>query len=154
MHVILEGSPSPSTRTVALLRSETLCRDHMVPAQRRPVIEPGQETASTAHSPNELVRATSDRVDRVGSSMRSLIRNLPLLGRGIACSRENGWPARTTGFKAPSRIAGGHVARVCGYQGSTEATLQQSKTPHSTCPSHGTPPHVPIGVRPVDGAAR
>lgn len=99
-------------------------------------------------------RARSRDKRQFGSSMRSLVRNFPLLERGIACSRENGWPARTTGSKAPSRIAGGHVARVCGYQGSTEATLQQSKTPHSACPSHGIPPQVPIGVRPVDGAAR
>lgn len=65
-------------------------------------------------------------------------------------------PARTNDRPGERhlRIAGGHVARVCGYQGRTEATLQEMLTPLSARLSHGVPPHVPIGVRPVDGAAR
>jgi hypothetical protein len=85
--------------------------------------------------------------------MRSFL--LVLRGEG-ECGRRRELLARANDRPGERhlRIAGGHVARVCGYQGRTEATLQQRLTPLSAQLSHGVPPHVPIGVRPVDGAAR
>jgi hypothetical protein len=85
--------------------------------------------------------------------MRSLLR-AEERGKQVAHRRELLARANDRPGQRHLRIAGGHVARVCGYQGRTEATLQQRLTPLSARLSHGVPPHVPIGVRPVDGAAR
>lgn len=119
----------------------------MVPAQRPWSTTADKSQRARSRDKRELVEVldaiTSPRAER-GE------RESALAGARIA------GPPRTNDRPGERhlRIAGGHVARVCGYQGRTEATLQQRLTPLSARLSHGVPPQVPIGVRPVDGAAR
>jgi hypothetical protein len=156
MHVISTGTRvtinALSTRTAAVppiryISVQAIWCQHSV-CRRRTDLGIRQLTVPTS---------TNLRDNRQSVEMLDAINSSSCQGGEMGRNCELGWArARTTGPEEEpcrNRIVGGHVARVCGYQGSTEATSQQRLTPLPAQSLHSAPPHVPIGVRPVDGAA-